>query len=92
MLSNIIGVRFNAAIYHRNHQKIIVVAMISCLSWVPKGAAREKPVRFELSADEYSRIQLLAKAEQDRYLLQPYILLDFKNRIKTNSRKYLPYI
>lgn len=39
--------------------------MITALTWVPKGAARLKPVRFELSQDEYARIKLLAKAEED---------------------------
>ena len=39
--------------------------MITALTWVPKGAARVKPVRFELSQEEYARIKLLAKAEED---------------------------
>jgi hypothetical protein len=39
--------------------------MITALTWVPKGAARVKPVRFELSQDEYARIKLLAKAEEE---------------------------
>lgn len=39
--------------------------MITALTWVPKGAARVKPVRFELSPEEYARIKLLAKAEEE---------------------------
>jgi periodic tryptophan protein 1 len=39
--------------------------MITALTWVPKGAARVKPVRFELSQEEYARIKMLAKAEED---------------------------
>lgn len=39
--------------------------MITALTWVPKGAARVKPVRFELNQEEYARIKLLAKAEED---------------------------
>ena len=39
--------------------------MITALTWVPKGAARVKPVRFELSQEEYARIKLLAKAEEE---------------------------
>ena len=38
--------------------------MITALAWVPRGAARERPVRFELSEEEYSRIQNLAAIEQ----------------------------
>jgi periodic tryptophan protein 1 len=39
--------------------------MITALAWIPKGAAREKPVRFELSNEEYSRIRKLATVEED---------------------------
>ena len=35
--------------------------MISALTWVPKGAPRAKPVRFELSPEEIARIENLAK-------------------------------
>jgi hypothetical protein len=35
--------------------------MITSLTWVPKGAARSRPVRFELSKEEYARIKNLAK-------------------------------
>lgn len=38
--------------------------MITALTWVPRGAARLKPVRFELSQEEYSRIKSLAKVEE----------------------------
>ncbi len=34
--------------------------MISALTWVPRGAPRAKPVRFELSAEEIARIENLA--------------------------------
>ena len=37
--------------------------MISSLSWIPRGVARSRPVRFELSAEEYDRIQGLALEE-----------------------------
>jgi periodic tryptophan protein 1 len=39
-------------------------AMITALTWIPRGAARERPVRFELSEEEYSRIQRLAALEE----------------------------
>jgi periodic tryptophan protein 1 len=39
--------------------------MITALTWVPKGAARAKPVRFELSQEEYARVKSLAKAEEE---------------------------
>lgn len=35
--------------------------MISALTWIPRGAARAHPVRFELSADEVKRIETIAK-------------------------------
>ena len=38
--------------------------MITSLTWVPKGVARARPVRFELSPEEYQRIKLMASAEQ----------------------------
>jgi hypothetical protein len=37
--------------------------MISSLLWVPKGASRQRPVRFELSAEEMERVRELAKEE-----------------------------
>lgn len=37
--------------------------MITSLTWIPKGAARTRPVRFELSAAELSRVRALAKYE-----------------------------
>jgi len=39
-------------------------AMITALTWIPRGAARERPVRFELSEEEYSRIRHLAALEE----------------------------
>jgi periodic tryptophan protein 1 len=39
--------------------------MITSLTWVPKGAARARPVRFELSPEEYQRIKAMAKKEED---------------------------
>ena len=38
--------------------------MISSLAWIPRGAARSRPVRYELSAEEYGRIKALAALEQ----------------------------
>lgn len=38
--------------------------MITALTWIPRGAARQKPVRYELSPEEYSRIKNMAEAEQ----------------------------
>ena len=38
--------------------------MITSLTWVPKGVARARPVRFELSPEEYQRIKSMANAEQ----------------------------
>jgi periodic tryptophan protein 1 len=38
--------------------------MITALSWVPRGAARSHPVRFELSAEEVARVQELAAEEE----------------------------
>jgi len=39
------------------------MSVITSLSWIPKGAARKHPVRFELSPHEYLRIKKLAKEE-----------------------------
>ena len=39
-------------------------SMITALTWVPRGAARERPVRFELSEEEYGRIKHLAALEE----------------------------
>ena len=38
--------------------------MISSLAWVPRGAARARPVKYELSAQEYERVKALAAAEE----------------------------
>lgn len=38
--------------------------MITSLTWIPKGAARTRPVRFELSAAELTRVRALAKLVQ----------------------------
>ena len=38
-------------------------AMITSLTWVPRGAARARPVRFEISEEEFTRIQHLAALE-----------------------------
>lgn len=35
--------------------------MISALAWIPKGASRSKPIRFELSQEEVERIEKLAR-------------------------------
>lgn len=35
--------------------------MISTLAWVPRGAPRTQPVRFELSNEELQRIEGIAK-------------------------------
>ena len=37
--------------------------MITSLAWIPRGAARQRPVRFELNADEYERVKTLANEE-----------------------------
>lgn len=39
--------------------------MISALSWIPRGANRAKPIRFELSAEDVGRIEELAKIEEE---------------------------
>ena len=38
--------------------------MITSLAWIPKGAARARPVRFELSSSELKRVKQLAKVEE----------------------------
>lgn len=38
--------------------------MITSVAWIPRGVARSRPVRFELSPEEYQRIKHLATAEQ----------------------------
>jgi periodic tryptophan protein 1 len=38
--------------------------MISSVSWIPRGSARSRPVRFELSEEEFHRIQSLAAEEE----------------------------
>jgi periodic tryptophan protein 1 len=37
--------------------------MITSVTWIPRGVARSRPVRFELSPEEYQRIKLLAKEQ-----------------------------
>lgn len=37
--------------------------MIPALCWIPRGAARERPVKFEISADEMARVRRLAGEE-----------------------------
>lgn len=37
--------------------------MITSLSWIPRGAARQRPVRYELTPEEYQRVRSLAKKE-----------------------------
>jgi hypothetical protein len=37
--------------------------MITSLSWIPRGAARAHPVRFEFSAEEIERVKRLAAME-----------------------------
>ena len=51
-----------------NHPKnnILKERMITTVSWIPKGIARSRPVKFELTPEEYQRIQSLAKEEQER--------------------------
>jgi periodic tryptophan protein 1 len=39
--------------------------MITSVAWIPRGVARARPVRFELSPEEYQRIKTLAKEEQE---------------------------
>lgn len=41
------------------------MSLITSLSWIPKGAARKHPVRFELSPHEYLRIKRKAKEEEE---------------------------
>lgn len=39
--------------------------MITCMGWVPRGAARQRPIRFEMSVDEMEKLRRLAKAEEE---------------------------
>lgn len=39
--------------------------MITSLSWIPRGAARSRPVRYELSQEEYIRVKQLASQEEN---------------------------
>ena len=38
--------------------------MISSLTWIPRGAARSHPVKFELSPEELENIKKLAEKER----------------------------
>jgi hypothetical protein len=35
--------------------------MITSIQWIPRGCAKHKPLRFELSPEEYNKISLIAK-------------------------------
>jgi periodic tryptophan protein 1 len=39
--------------------------MITSVAWIPRGVARARPVRFEISPEEYQRIKTLAEEEQE---------------------------
>lgn len=39
--------------------------MITSLSWIPRGAARQRPIRYELTPEEYQRVRSLAKQETE---------------------------
>jgi periodic tryptophan protein 1 len=39
--------------------------MITSISWIPRGAARQRPIRYELTPEEYQRVRSLAKKETD---------------------------
>jgi periodic tryptophan protein 1 len=39
--------------------------MIPALCWIPRGAARERPVKFEISAEEMARVRGLASDEAE---------------------------
>lgn len=39
--------------------------MISALAWVPKGASRARPVRYEMSQAELDAIQRAQQAEDE---------------------------
>lgn len=54
--------------------------MITSVTWVPKGASRSRPVRFELSKEEYQRIKNLA-----RYLSNSLMNLFFSYRIEAGD-------
>jgi len=34
------------------------------LSWIPRGAARKRPVRYEITSEEFKRIRQLASQEK----------------------------
>lgn len=38
--------------------------MITSLSWVPRGVARQRPIRYELTPEEYQRVRSLAQEEE----------------------------
>lgn len=40
--------------------------MITSVAWIPRGVARARPVRFEISPEEYQRIKVLAQEEQEQ--------------------------
>lgn len=40
--------------------------MITSVAWIPRGVARSRPVRFEISPEEYQRIKVLAQEEQEQ--------------------------
>ena len=44
--------------------------MITSLTWIPRGAARARPVRFELSPEELERIKFLATKEKKEQELE----------------------
>jgi periodic tryptophan protein 1 len=39
--------------------------MITALSWIPKGAARSRPAKYEITPAEYDRIKELARVEEE---------------------------
>ena len=41
-----------------------IVTMITAISWIPRGAARARPVRFELNQEDLDRIKQLAAKEK----------------------------
>jgi periodic tryptophan protein 1 len=50
--------------------------MITSLHWVPRGAARADPLRFELSPDEYKALKKLAKKDEKGKMRDAGELLD----------------
>ena len=42
---------------------ILKMSMITSVAWVPKGAARERPVRYELSRDEFKKVKAISSGE-----------------------------